>query len=276
MNRPSALAQGAGFILLLCLPAAYAEPDFSVAKRAAVAFDEIVIARPLGTLRVGESFSFTARWMGIPVGEGSIAVTERVPLDGRQAFHIICTARTNEFLSQFYPVRDVLHSYVDTETLRTLRYEKYQREGRYRADEIVTFDFAQHVAHYQSLTNGSVKTVPIPPDIADPIASFYRLRLAPIVPHTSIHLDVYSDEKHYRMEVKILEALRLELLRRGVFDCLLVEPVATFKGILVNRGRVHVYVTADAQRIPLLVNLYTPWGRITATISRPSLQQHLP
>jgi hypothetical protein len=64
----------------------------------------------------------------------------------------------------------------------------------------------------------------------------------------------------------------LELLWRGTFPCLVVEPVARFKGVLVRRGRVWLYVSVDPQRIPLFVKISTPWGPITGAIDAESLQ----
>ncbi|MBI4356028.1 MAG: DUF3108 domain-containing protein [Candidatus Omnitrophica bacterium] len=229
-----------------------------------------------GTLPVGETLHYQARWLGFVVGEGSLSVQELTMAEGRSAYHLVAIARSNAFLSHFYPLRDEVHSYVDAERLVTLRYEKKQREGRYRSDEVVTFDYAQGLATYQSLLNGSVKTIPVGRGgVLDPLASLYVLRWRPLPPGESLTLAVYSDEKVYQMEVKVLRRFSLELLRRGVFDCIEVEPLATFKGLLVKRGRARIELTDDARRLPLEVKLGTPWGAITGVITRESLRAAL-
>jgi len=230
---------------------------------------------PAAALPVGETLRYQARWMGFVVGEGSISVQEVTMVDGRRAYHLVAVASSNAFLSRFYPLRDEVHTYVDAERGVVLRYDKRQREGRYRADEVVTFDYQRGIATYQSLLNQSVKEVPITDGLLDPLGSLYALRQRPLEPGGSLTVPVYSDEKVYQMEVKVLRRFPLELLRRGVFDCVEIEPVATFKGLLVKRGRVRMELTDDARRIPLRVTLATPWGAITGVITRESLQAAL-
>lgn len=232
----------------------------------------IVIAPPRSGVRVGERLSFHGRWFGIPVGHGWIEVKEVVSLNGRQAYAIEAQGHSNEFLSKFYPVHDVIRSYLDVETLQPLRFEKNQREGHYRAEEVVTFDYDRMLATYHSLLNQSTKEIPISASVQDIISAFYWLRTHPLESPASVLLDVYSDEKIYQTQIKLLKTLMLELLWRGTFPCLMVEPVASFKGILVRRGRVWFYVSVDPLRIPLFVKISTPWGPITGVIDAESLK----
>ncbi len=233
------------------------------------------IAPPRMELPVGERLSFHGRWFGIPVGKGWIEVKERIVLNGRAAYHIQAEGDSTELLSTFYPIHDVIHSYLDVDSLQPLQFEKYQREGHYRAEEIVTFDYGRLTASYRSLLNGTTKDVPIPPDVQDIVSAFYWLRRQPVVPGQPLVLNIYSDEKVYRTEVLPLKTLMLELLRRGTFPCLLVEPKASFKGLLVRRGRMWVYVSLDARRVPLFVRVTTPWGPMMAVLDRESLNAAL-
>jgi len=232
----------------------------------------IPLAPPRGGLRVGERLGFHGRWLGIPVGKGWIEVKALTELNGRAVYLIEAEARSNAFLSTFYPVRDVLRSYLDAETLRPVQFEKFQREGHYRAEEIVTFDYERLTATYRSLLNNSVKDVQIPPDVHDILSAFYWLRLQPVDPTRSLFVNIYSDEKVYYTEIKPLKTVTLELLWRGTFPCLLIEPLAAFKGVLVRRGRLWCYVSADEARVPLFLKISTAWGLITGVIDRDSLE----
>ncbi len=232
----------------------------------------LTISPPNPKPLVGERLSFHGQWFGIPVGTGWIEVKEVVSLEGHQAYHIEAEGHSNDFLATFYPVHDVIHSYLSVETLQPLRFEKFQREGHYHAEEVVTFDYQRMVATCRSLLNQSVKETSLPPDVQDLISFFYWLRTHPFpTPPSSVGLSVYVDEKIYKLNVNLLESLWFELLHRGTFPCLLAEPVAAFKGILVRRGRVWVYVTSDERRIPLFIKIETPWGPITGVIDAESL-----
>ena len=209
--------------------------------------------------------------MGIPVGSGWIEVKEIVEIAGRRAYYIEIQGHTNEVLSAFYPIHDAVHSYLDVETLQPLRFEKHQREGHYRSDEIVTFDHRAHRASYQSLLNGSTKEIPLPEAFQDLVSALYWFRAQPLQPDQHLTLQLYTDEKIYQTVIQVKDVLPLELLKRGTFRCVVVEPKASFKGLLIKRGRLWAYVTADERRIPLLVKASTPWGQMSAVIDENSI-----
>ena len=265
---PRAMVVLSGLFLIL-LHTAWAQTTSEDAQESSEA--SVTLAPPRQQLRLGERLSFHGRWFGIPVGNGWIEVKAATPFGDRQAYLIEAQGQSNEFLSTFYPIHDTLRSYVDRETLQPLHSEKQQREGHYRADETVTFDYHRLLATYHSRLNGSTKTIPIPANVQDIVSAFYWLRTHPIAPPTPVTLPIYSDERVYETVIKPLQTLIVSLLWRGEFPCLVVEPVAHFKGILVKRGRVWLYVSADEQRIPLFVKIATPWGPITGLIDQESL-----
>lgn len=225
------------------------------------------LAQPI----LGERLEFDGRWIGIPVGRGWIEVKEVVELEGRRAYHIELQGHSNEILSAFYPVHDVIHSYLDAETLRPVRFEKHQREGRYRAEEIVTFDHTTRQASYQSLVNGSTKTIALPGEMQDLISAFYWFRAQPLVQEQTLAVSLYTDEKIYDTQIIVNRPILLELLKRGTFPCVVVEPRASFKGLLVKRGRLWAYLTTDRYRLPLLVKATTPWGPMSAVLDEASI-----
>ncbi|MBI2870996.1 MAG: DUF3108 domain-containing protein [Candidatus Omnitrophica bacterium] len=228
-----------------------------------------VIEPPLGKIVVGEHFLYTVRWMGIPVGHASLEVKEETESEGHPAYHIVAQARSNKFLSAFYPLEDTIHTYVNSDgALFSWRYLKNQKEGRYRADEEMLFQHDEGKARYHSFLNGSTKWFEIPHGIHDPLSAFYAFRLMTVEPGELVHLDVCSDEKNWVVELKVGDTQEVELRRMGSVDCFEVEPIAHFKGILVDRGRVWVTFTADERRVPVLFRVETPWGVVTGTIKK--------
>jgi hypothetical protein len=205
------------------------------------------------------------------VGYGWLEVKDIVTLDGISAYHIEAQGHTNEVLSTFYPIHDVIHSYLDVDTLKPLRFEKNQREGNYRAHEVVTFDHQQATATYRSLLNNSVKEIPLPDTFQDLISALYWFRAQPLEPGQPLGMNLYTDEKIYATDVHVLPLMTLELLKRGTFRCVVVEPKASFKGLLVKRGRMWAYLTADEHRLPLLVKATTPWGPMSAVLDAASI-----
>ena len=221
---------------------------------------------------VGERLDFQGRWFGIPVGYGSFEVKEIVAIEGRQAYHIEVQMHSNTLLSKFYPIRDIVHSYLDVETLKPLRFEKDQREGHYRAHEIVTFDHTRRLATYRSLLNESVKEIPLPDTFQDLLTALYWFRRQPLTGEP-LTVNLYTDEKIYQTGLVVQAPAVLELLKRGTFPCVTVEPMAHFKGLLVKRSRLWAYFTIDAHRLPLLVQVATPWGPMSAVLDEASIPE---
>ena len=263
MFRPRPLALLLGAVLVLAPWCVVAAP---------CAAGEITEPLPGGPPpTVGERLAFHGWWFSFPVGYGWIEVKEIVSLEGRQAFHIEAQGHTNELLSTFYPIHDVMHSYLDVETLKPLRFEKDQREGHYQAREIVTFDQQRALASYRSLVNQSTKEIALPQDFQDLISALYWFRMQPLHAGQPLLLNIYTDEKIFETRIHVQAPTMLELLKRGTFRCIVVEPKALFKGVLVKRGRIWAYLTADERRLPLLVKATTPWGSMSAVLDERSL-----
>src|SRR3989338_863019 len=103
--------------------------------------EDITISKPAKAFRVGEKLTYGIRWMGIYVGQGTLSVKEIMSLDGVEVYHIVSEARSNTFLDKIYKVRDEIHSYVDTKGLFSRKFTKKQREGNYKAEEEIVYDY---------------------------------------------------------------------------------------------------------------------------------------
>ena len=135
-----------------------------------------------------------------------------------------------------------------------------------------TFNHASSIATYRSLLNQSVKEIHLPEAFQDLVSALYWLRAQPIQPNQPLTVQLYTDEKIYQTTIHIKQTLMLELLKRGTFPCVVVEPKASFKGLLVKRGRIWAYLTADANRLPLLVKATTPWGPMSLVLDEASIR----
>jgi hypothetical protein len=238
--------------------------NFSVKKN-----KPVPIEAPLKTLTVGESLEFDVYWMGIHVGFGKLEIPEKTTVRGREAFHVIATAGTNNFLSSIYPLRDEIHSYIDAETFYSLEFRKKLSEGRYHADEQIVYDYDKKMAFYESFKNGGKKEVPIEGPVHDLVSAFYWFRLQEIAVGKSVHTIVNGEEKSFDLEIKILKQEPRELRGQGVIDSVQVEPKTRYRGMLYDRGRAWVYFSSDKRRIPIAITLKTPYGPVTGVLKAP-------
>jgi hypothetical protein len=229
---------------------------------------------PEKRLYVGERLVYSVRLLGLEVGRGETEVREIVSIRGRRAYHIVVEVKSAPLLDWIYKVRDTHHSFVDVERLHSLRYEKILKEGRYRADEVMEYDQANHTAAYYSRLNGSRKEMLIPPDVQDQLSCGFWFRLQEIKVGSEIFIPVNADEKNWDLRVKILKKTEMEDIGAGLprpydkeIEVVEVEPEIQFQGLFVKRGKIRGWMGLDERRIPLKMRVKIPvLGSLTARL----------
>ncbi len=217
-----------------------------------------VIPGPVG-FGAGEKLVFSVQYGLVTAGEATMEIRNVADLGGRPSYRIVTDARTNDFFSKFFTVRDRYESYMDTTELYSLRYEKHIREGKFKRDESVDFDQKAHRAVYKD------KVVPIPPRTQDVLSALYYVRTLPLEVGQSIALANHTDGKNYPLTVKVhgREHVKVDA---GEFDCLVVEPILRGPGIFTQKGRLMVWLTDDDRRMPVLMKSKVVIGYVAAVL----------
>ena len=218
-------------------------------------------------IREGEKLKFSIRWLGMEVGTVEAMMKGIEKIRGRDAYHIVVYARSNSLIDLVYPVRDEHHTYIDTEHVHSLRYEKILKEGRYRADEVMEFDQEHHKAAYYSRKNGSRKQMLTLKNVQDEISSAYWFRTQPLKVGETVHIPAMANEKNWDLEVQILQKDQVDIKGLGTFEAFQLEPSATFRGIFIRRAKIRGWVSADEKRLPLMMKTKIPvLGTITMVL----------
>ena len=218
----------------------------------------VVEPGPVG-FGAGEKLVFSVQYGLITAGEATLEVRNIATIGGRPCYRIVSDARTNDFFSKFYQVRDRYESCMDTTELYTLRYEKHVREGKFKRDETVDFDQTTHRAKYKD------KSVPIPPRTQDVLSALYYVRTLPLEVGQSISIANHTDRKNYPLLVKVhgREHIKVDA---GEFDCLVVEPILRGPGVFTQKGRLTVWLTDDERRMPVLMKSKVVIGHVAAVL----------
>ncbi len=214
------------------------------------------IPPPKDILRVGERLKYEIKWMGMTAGEATLWVKEIVSYEGRQAYHVISTVESNKMISKIYKVRDEVHTYIDCENFSSLRFEKHMREGGYKCDEAMEYDPESGIAIYRKADKRLAMT--IPKNTQDALSCLYFYRIQDIEIGKSSFMNVNTDEKNWKLEVKALEKQTVRVSNQGMFNSFVVEPLAQFKGVFIKKGRMQIWFSADERRLPLVVKSHVP------------------
>ncbi len=210
--------------------------------------------------RPGEILVYTIAWLKIEGGEMTLSARQTAASDGVPVYHILLTAVSNDYVSKFYPVNTRYETWVDARDFQPLRFEKRAREGRYVSDEVEEFDLARRVGSWRT------DRTPLPERVQDIISSFYFMRTQPLEPGTDVRVDMFSRGKVYRLLVRVQAKETVET-EAGTFPAIRVQPaMLTEEGEDRNRGKLFLWFSDDARRIPVLARTILPIGSVTARL----------
>ena len=216
--------------------------------------------------KVGERLTYALRWGVVTAGTAVMEIAERQMLAGRPVVKLVHTARSNEFISTFYPVNNRVESLLDEEAGYPRHLLFKRREGRRKNDIEVIFDQAEHRATVTK--DGHTETMEVPPGVQDTLSVLYFARTLPaLAVGSSTIIHVNHDKKNYRLELRIEGTERLKG-PLGEFDTTRILAVMPFRGLFLNEGNIRVWVTNDAARIPVLMKAKVIIGSVSATLTK--------
>ena len=236
-------------------------------------------------LRQGERLVFDVTWMGIKAGEATLEARGVVQLNGQQTYHLVTTAQSTPLISKFYRVDDRSDSYVAWGPLRSLQFDKQLREGRYRHNSRTVFDHEMKLATFRYLDFGPVpkgvtkleeaerytkyvyQEFPLSSGALDELSVLYFVRTLPLAEGRTVTAKVFAGKKNWDLEVKVLRRETLDTAL-GPRETFLVEPLLKFEGIFQQKGRVLVWLTQDAERIPVLMTSEIKIGSFVSRLTR--------
>ena len=215
--------------------------------------------------KVGEKLTYGLSWGIVSAGTAVLEVAERRSLSGRSVVKLIHTARSNEFVSAFYPVNNRVESLLDEEAAYPHHLLFKRREGKRKNDIEVVYDQAAHKATVTK--DGNTETMEVPPAVQDNLSVIYfarTLRAMDVGTSTIIHVN--HDKKNYKLELRVEGTERLKG-PLGEFDTVRILAIMPFRGLFMNEGNIRIWVTNDAARVPVLMKAKVIIGSITATLT---------
>ena len=193
---------------------------------------------------VGEELRYKASFAGIRAGNAVMRVAGIENVRGRPAYHIVFTIDGGIPL---YRVRDRYESWVDVQTLASLRYVQNISEGGYHRN--TTYEIFPDKAQYRKDNGTPEASVSHPLDDGSFI---YAIRAAmPSVGETR------RDDRYFRPDRNpvVLTGLRNETVSvdAGRFATTVIRPSIKANGIFSEDGEAQVWLSDDANRYPVQV-----------------------
>ena len=214
---------------------------------------------------VPERLEFEISYTGITAGR---AVQEVVQVGDE--LHITSTAKSAAWINLFFPVDDKIESFLISGTPPSYigvprLYRERIREGWTRFEKDALFDRQKLEVNTKDFLKKSETTQKISKVTYDTLSSFFYFRSVPLETGVSYYIDIFDCKKLWNTEVQVLRREEIET-SLGRFKTVVIKPLLKSEGIFARTGEMHIWLTDDERRIPVLMKSKVRIGSITATL----------
>jgi hypothetical protein len=210
---------------------------------------------------VGEKLSYDLDWGPSTVGTATISIPRVINRNGRDAYEVRSRALSNKLISTFYPVDDQIVTYIDVAGIFSLGFEKILNEGSFHRQRSFVLDQENHIAYSKR------DTVTIPEYCQDMLSAFFYVRTQDLKIGSTIEIPNYDNDKIYDLVVEVQKKQQVRV-PAGKFNCIVVEPKLKTQGLFKHQGKIHVYLTDDERKIPVLMVSKVIFGQIAAKLTK--------
>ena len=215
----------------------------------------------------GEKLRYAVRWRMILAGEAELAIgTDSLP----SHWKISAKANSTGYVSNLYKVEDEYISTFHNATFCSAGIRKVINEGDRHREVSLQFDQRRQRALLRDKGAGE-NTAPkqeqfsIPNCVHDILSALYYTRTRPLEVGQSFEFSLNDGSPTIQIhaEVQAIEELQTEI---GKFKAIRVEPDVFSGNLFKGKGRMFVWFSNDANRIPVQLKAQTELGTITASL----------
>lgn len=203
-----------------------------------------VNSRAVVPFGLGERAEYNLKFGFIPAGTGVVEVIGVDSIRGREAWHTVFRVRGGV---PGYRVNDRFESWMDTQTLASLRHRQELQEGSRERER--QFEIYPERQIYVENDRAPLPSVELPLDDG---SFLYFIRTIPLEVGKE-----YVFERYFRPD---RNPVRIHVLRRervtvpaGTFDAIVVRPIIKTRGVFSENGRAEVWLSDDSTRVILQV-----------------------
>jgi len=245
---------------------------------------ELSIASPAKSLKIGEELVYSAQWLGIPGGHIILTVKEILEINGKKCYHIVGRALPNKFFATFYDIEYEVHSYIEIDSFRPLKFIKKRRLRDLFNTTTIEFDWKKMEAAFKSegsdkgldispLREQIQKEIPLSNKISnhtqDLLSSIYYFRQQEIKPEDNLPVDIYYGQRNWPIEVKIGKPFLLDIRKQGSFPAFKASVNSIITDFILGKRKFIIYFSCDQKRTPLEFQVGTAIGSIRCRLKNP-------
>jgi len=218
------------------------------------------------------SYKVYYNWKDVWVKAGYVTFDIKdVILNSKPNYHIKAVGKTYSFYNWFYKVNDVYETYVDKETTLPNKFIRDVNEGGFKLDHTYNFNRELFKVHTVSKVNDhkeEIKEFNFNTCTHDMLSVIYQMRTIDfknMKAGDEVPVEVFLDNELYNLSM-IYKGKAFVETKFGKVKCLKVIPKVISGRIFKDEESLIVYVTDDANKIPVLIESPISVGSVKAIL----------
>lgn len=222
--------------------------------------DNKLISMKQHAFKPGERLTYRLTYGVFDAGEATLSVVEtKKTVKGRKLWRMIGQGRTVSAFEWFYKIDDLYESYMDVKAMVPWVFKRRVDEGGHKINQDYTF--FQHKNQVETEKGEKHK---VPDKVQDMISAFYYARtfdFSKAKKGDKFLVNIFVDDELTPTQIKYLgkEVIRT---RKGKFKCHKFAPVVVEGRIFPDEDAMRIWITADANKIPIMAKAKIQVGTI--------------
>lgn len=240
-------------------------PSPATPAQPSATFPALPKSDPNYRLPVGQTWVYGAEWRVFNAGIGTLHIEQ-----SGQEQHVVGLADASGAVAMLYHVHDRFDSYFNPTDFCSRTLSKKIEEGLRRVNADIKFDY-QHgkaVLDQKNLRKNDSRHAEndIPGCVTDVISAIYYAGSLPLQVGKTYSFPLNDGGKTETVDLHV-EAKEQVKTPAGTFNAIRVQPEAP-QSLLKNKGRVWIWYSDDANRVPVQMRGKMFWGTITFKLLR--------
>jgi hypothetical protein len=214
----------------------------------------------------GENLEYTVRLSGLAAGSGEMQVPGFDSIRGHTAWRLHFHIKGS--VLGLYHVDDSYDSWMDVESLHSLRFEQRLYEGGKHTNRNYDIFPGRGIFHQEGKEEKASVAEPL-----DDASFFFFVRTLQLKPGAEYRFDRYFDPKANPVVIKVLRRDTIDV-PAGRFAAIVVQPSFNTSGLFSQNGHAELWLSDDDRRI--LLRMDTHFAGITLGLQLKKISSSVP
>lgn len=220
----------------------------------------------------GEALSYEVMLNGATAAQIDIKLQDKAVENGKRVYPAVVNAKANALVSIWAQMRSELVTLIDPDRTLPVVMRSHTHAEQYKYEEQITFDQAAHRLQASTVYRGKPWNAQLSSDtdVLDALSLVYYARSRQFDVGQPYCMDLYQGRVLWRIRGRVMgkETVQTDA---GPMDAFVASGVAGIVGRSGPKAQIKqytAYMTADEDRVPLLLKAPTPWGDVTVKLVR--------